>query len=113
MSEFRKLSKLPSDPGYWDRLERRITGELGAEVRALPDARPEWWAPLARGALAIGGLAAAAAVAALLFLPPRPAATPSTTGFLRSPDNPTLVAFFASSEAPPLATLLVPAGRTR
>ena len=111
MSEFQELSKLPKDPEYWDRLEARITAELGPLVRGLPETRPEWWAPLATRALALGGLAAAAALAALLLVPPRTRPTP-TTGLLRLPDNPALIAIVSAPEPPKLASLMIPSSRS-
>ena len=109
MSEFRELSKLPKDPEYWDRLEAKITAELGPLVRALPETRPEWWAPLATRAWALGGLAAAAGLAALFLVPPRTAPAAAPAGLLRLPDNPALVAFVSAPEPPSLAALMVPA----
>ena len=112
MSEFRELSKQPKDPEYWNRLEARITAELGPLVRALPETRPEWWAPLATRALALGGLAAAAALAALLLVPPRARPAAPTTGLLRLPDNPALIAFVSAPEPPKLASLMIPSSRS-
>ena len=112
MSEYRELSKLPADQAYWDGLEARITAELGATVRALPEARSEWWAPLATRAFAIGGLAAAAGLAALLLLPSRPGEPVPPTGILPLPDNPALLSFISAAEPPALLPMLIPASRS-
>jgi hypothetical protein len=108
MSEFRELSKLPDDQAYWNTLEARITAELSPEVRSLPLARPDWWAPLAKRAWALGGLAAAAGLAALLLVPPRARPAAPSTGLLRLPDNPGLIAFVSAPEPPNLASLMIP-----
>jgi hypothetical protein len=112
MSEFPELSRLPKDRVYWDRLEARIVAELGPDVRALAVSRPDWWAPLARRAWALGALAAAAGLAALLLVPPRTPRVAPATGLLRLPDNPALVAFVSAPEPPPLAALMLPASRS-
>lgn len=108
MSELKDLSKLPADPGYWDGLEARISAELAPAVRELPRVRPDWWAPISSRALALGGLAAAAGLAAILLFPPRtpsPAASPS--GLFRAPSSdPATVALVSATEPPALASLL-------
>ena len=115
MTEFRELSKLPTDQAYWDRLEARITGELVPAVHALPSARPSWWAPVATRAWALGSLAIAAGIAALLLMPPRTPEDTIPTGLLRMPDDdPALIAFVSAAEPPPLAVLMIsssPGGR--
>jgi len=108
MTEFRDLSKLPTDQEYWDRLEARVTGELAPAVRALASARPNWWAPVATRAWGLGGLALAAGIAALLLLPPRTAENPVPAGLLRMPaDDPALIAFVSAAEPPTLASLMM------
>jgi hypothetical protein len=108
MTEFRELSKLPADQEYWDRLEARITGELAPAVHALASGRPDWWAPVARRAWALGGLAVAAGIAALLLLPPRSPEDAIPTGLLRIPDDdPALIAFVSAAEPPPLVSLMI------
>ncbi len=106
MSEFRDLSRLPADPAYWDRLEARITAELGPRVRSAGSA---WWAPVATRASGLGGLAVAAALATLLLVPsraPDPVAHP--TGLLRMPDDdPAMIAFVTAAEPPALAVLVM------
>ena len=105
MSEFRDLSTLPSDQAYWDRLEGQIL--TGDAVRAVEAVGPGWWAPLASRALALGGLAAAAGIAALLLAPPRTSENPSATPtLLRLPDDPGMAAFLSSPEPPSLGSLM-------
>ena len=107
MTDLRDLSRLPVDPGYWDDLAARITGELGPRVRDAAR-RPAWWAPLAARAWPLGGLACAALLAALLLVPPRPAeSTAATTGLLRPPPGDSAVAAFVRATAPPGLTSLV------
>src|SRR5262245_14821624 len=112
MSEFPELSRLPKDPSYWNRLESKLATELSQAVRALAGARPEWWAPLARRAWALGGLAAAAGIAALLLVPPRTPATTPPTGPLKLPADPVLVALLAP-RPPALASFLIPLAGSR
>lgn len=112
MSEFRELSRLPKDQEYWDRLEARITAELGPLVRDLPAARPEWWVPLAKRAWALGGLAAAAGITAFLLAPSRTPASAAPAGLIRLPDDPALIAFVSAPEPPKLGSLMGPAFRS-
>jgi hypothetical protein len=111
MTEFRDLSRLPADQSYWDSLEARINAELAPLVRAAADRKPVWWRPLAARAWVLGGLAAAAAVAALLLVPSRSAGEPTNpTGLLRPPDDdPALVAFLSAREPPDVAALMLTA----
>ena len=114
MSELRDLSKLPTDQAYWDRLEARITAELGPAVQTLSPSRTlDWWAPLSARAWALGGLAAAAGLAAILLLPARsPSPAPSTAGLFTLPgSDPATLALVSANEPPALASLLFsPAG---
>ena len=104
MSEFRDLSKLPSHQKYWDEMEARIVGQAVGAARA---GGPGWWAPLASRALALGGLAAAAGIAALLLVPPRIHDSPGNpTTLLRLPDDPGMVAFLSAPEPPSLVSLM-------
>ena len=110
MSELHDLSKLPKDPAYWARLEARISAELGPVVAALPgrEDRKEWWSPVSARAWALGSLALAAGLAALLLLPPREADTaPSPTGLLKPPNADAATLEVVSATQPPaLASLL-------
>ena len=115
MTEFRDLSRLPGDQDYWDRLEARITAELGPAVHSLPAARSNWWAPVATRAWGLGGLAVAAGIAALLLVPPRTRdGANNPTGLLRLPDDdPAMIAFLSASQPPPLASLMIPPSRSK
>ena len=107
MSEFRGLSRLPDDPGYWDSLEQRITDELGPRVRAgLPAVEP-WWTPLAVRSWGLVGLAAAAGLAAVLLLPPRVTASAPPSGLLRGPESDPALQLFAAAEEPPAVSSLI------
>lgn len=110
MTDFRDLSRLPRDEGYWKALEERIVGELGPRVREARGARPGWWEPLATRAWSLGMLAAAAGLAALLVLPPRAPERPANpAGLLRLPeDDPALVAVLTAPRPPRLASMVIP-----
>jgi len=110
MSELRDLSKLPKDPAYWARLEARISAELGPVVAALPgrEDRKEWWTPVSARAWALGSLAAAAGLAALLLLPPREAdPAPSPTGLLMPPNADAATLEVATAPQPPALASLI------
>ena len=110
MTDFRDLSRLPRDDGYWKALEERIVGELGPRVHEVERARPRWWEPLATRAWSLGALAAAAGLAALLVLPPPAAERPvNPAGLLRLPeDDPALVALLTAPAPPQLASMVIP-----
>lgn len=102
MRNLRELSKLPTDPEYWQRLEGRVRGgwadgQMGGHG---------WLAPFARNAAALGGLAVAAGVAALLLVPPRARPDSNPAVLFRRPNDPAMAAFVSASTPPPLATLL-------
>jgi hypothetical protein len=115
MSDFRELSKLPDDPCYWSDLETRVLSELGPAVRERVWETEGWWAPLAKRAWVLGGLALAAGVAALLLMPPRSVngrAVPA--GLLRVPaTDSTVISFVSAPAPPPLATLVLPGRRVQ
>ena len=67
MRKLRELSKLPEDPAYWEQLEARIV----TRTQVAGTVEAAWWVPLAARATALGGLAIAAGIAALLLIPPR------------------------------------------
>lgn len=116
MTEYRDLSKLPDDPAYWAALESRITGDLAPALRSAALARTTggWWAPVARRAGVLAGLAVAAGIAALFLIPPRPPAAPlSPTGILRPPSGDPLITAFVTSAAPPGIASLIIAGADR
>ncbi|MEX2283805.1 MAG: hypothetical protein WEE89_15070 [Gemmatimonadota bacterium] len=110
MSEYRDLSRLPEDQAYWDDLESRVMAGLQDEI--IPAEPAGLWAPLAGRALALGGLAAAAALAALLLVPARTTQQVMTAGLLRLPENDPMVAAFVSAAAPPSLTTLMFSGES-
>ena len=113
MTEFSDLSRLPDDEDYWKRLEERVVTGLHAPASGRFQATPEWWAPLARRAYALGALAAAAAIATLLLLPASSdAPAPSPTGILRPPEDPAMLAVLSAPEPPALTTLMLPPARS-
>ena len=129
MSEHRELSELPEDDAYWAALERRVTGELGPRVRALAgeqagfDVRAatgaratRWWPPTRARTLALGGLAAAAALVVAMLPAPAPAGAALTgpAAFLPASGDPMVVAMLGAPAPPSLASLVLPAvGRPR
>ena len=106
MDDYRELSRLPDDEAYWDELEARVMSGLGPRVARTA----EWWAPLATRAYALGAIAVAAGVAALLLVPGRSAAPPAVgAGLFRMPDDdPAFVAVLSAPAPPLLGTLLLP-----
>jgi hypothetical protein len=107
MQDLRDLSRLPDELEYWNALEARITSQLGPDVRALADRRQDWWAPVARRAGILAGLAVAAGIAALLLAPRGGETGPLPGGILRGPDDPGMMAFVAAPNPPSIATLLL------
>ena len=109
MREWGDLSQLPKDPGYWNDLEKRIMSELGPQVRATPETATHWLAPLAARAWGLTGLAAAAAIAALLLIPPRKDEPRVSAGLLTLPgSDPSFTSFVSASSPPPVGALLLP-----
>jgi hypothetical protein len=106
MSDLRDLSDLPGDQAYWDGLEKKIVAGLGPRLPA----RAAWWMPLAARAWALGGLAAAAAIAAILLMPARAEPAPLTdAGLLLLPaSDPAFVSFVSSPRPPAVGSLLLP-----
>ena len=107
MSDLRDLSELPEDQAYWDGLEKRVLAALGPRVQP---AQAGWWTPLAARAWTLGGLAAAAAIAGLLLMPPR--AEPNVVteaGLLLLPESdPAFVSFVSAPRPPAVGSLLLP-----
>jgi hypothetical protein len=117
MTELPEFSGLPDDAAYWDELEARIMANLGPRVRAGDVRREEWWAPIAAKAWGLGGLAAAAGLAAVLLVPSRTHAPEhaAAQGLLRLSIHDARLAPFVTSASPPsIATLVLPPpGRNR
>jgi hypothetical protein len=112
MTEFQDLSKLPADAKYWESLEARIMAYVGSRTRGTT-ARSSGWSPLAARAWGLGGLAAAAALAALLLMPGRSAPTSNAAGLLSLPEgDPALRALVSASSPPSLAALMLPNSRS-
>jgi len=103
MRKLRELSKLPEDPAYWEQLEARIV----TRTQVAGTVEAAWWVPLAARATALGGLAIAAGIAALLLIPPRGSTRNSNPTLLfRLPDDPAMHVFLSSSRPPSLASLM-------
>ena len=112
MSEYPDLSRLPKDPRYWDDLESRILAGLPAGDAVTARQEDGWLAPLAARAGVLSGLAAAAAIAALLLLPARSSDRLATGGLFRLPDDETVTAFVAADAPPALTSLLLATGES-
>jgi hypothetical protein len=54
MTDYRELSRLPKDRGYWTGLEQRMARELSPVLRDRARTRATWWAPLAARAWKLG-----------------------------------------------------------
>jgi hypothetical protein len=76
-------------------------------VKAVKAVGPGWWAPFARHAAVLGGLAVAAGIAALLLVPPRSrGGGTNPTVLFRLPDDPTMAAFLSSPTPPSWAAMM-------
>ncbi|MBI3981303.1 MAG: hypothetical protein HY337_00200 [Gemmatimonadetes bacterium] len=104
------MSRLPEDETYWEALTSRLVTDAADQLSAYRSARTRWWRGLARLSTPLTVGAAAAVVAALLWLPevadePTGVTLPATLyGF--APNDPLAALFVTSAEAPTMATLL-------
>jgi hypothetical protein len=108
MTDPRGLSRLPEEEEYWDALESRILAGLEDEVAA---GGAPVLGPLAARAWALGFLAAAAGLVALLALPPRNASFATSLGLVRAPIGDPGYAEFVGSPVPPPLVILLGEGR--
>lgn len=104
------LSRLPEDEAYWEALTDRLVTDAAGRLSAYRMAGTRWWNALARFSMPLVVGAAAAVVAALLWLPavagePARGSSPETLyGF--TPNEPLAALFVTSADAPTMATLM-------
>lgn len=104
-SDLRPAPRLPKDPAYWARLSDRI---VVSAAPILEDHRTwaPWWSPVARFAPSLG-LAAAAAVVAVMLMPSSgPGAEPPAFEVALAPDHPVAAGLVLSAGPPDITTLL-------
>ncbi|HKA60144.1 MAG TPA: hypothetical protein VKD28_16120 [Gemmatimonadales bacterium] len=106
------MSRLPDDPGYWERLTDRIVTNAGSSLMAYRRAMSPRWHGLARYSIPLAIGAAAVLVLALLWRPnalrtAQQNALPSTIYGLM-PSDPLAAQFIAATAPPTIATLLFP-----
>jgi hypothetical protein len=104
------LSRLPDDDAYWESLTERLVADAAGKLTAYRRPATPWWRGLGRVATPMAVGAAAAVVAALLWLPDAqgtPAASPPTiTVYGLAPSDPLAGPLVASAAAPTIATLM-------
>ena len=105
MSDLRELSKLPADQAYWDQLAATIVGDVFRTPKP-------WWHGLEGRAVSLLGLAAAAAIAAIMLLPAREMQRDaSAAALLQLSSADPLAEQLLKSDAPPaVISLILPVG---
>lgn len=104
------MSRLPEDGAYWEALADRLVRDAAGRLRAYRSGGTRWSHSLARYSAPLTVGAAAAVIAALLWLPevggePAGRASPATLyGF--APNDPLAALFVTSAAAPTMATLM-------
>jgi hypothetical protein len=103
------MSRLPEDEAYWDALTARLVTDAAGRLNAYRRGRTRRWYGLARYSTPLFVGAAAAVVAALLWLP-EVADEPTrgvaaTTIYGLAPGDP-LAALFTSTEPPTMVTVM-------
>lgn len=106
------MSRLPEDPGYWEKLTQRVVADARDRLRQQRSdtSRLRHW--LARFSIPLTVGAAAAVIIALLRLPdsvrhaPETSSPASVYGYTLS--DPMAALFVASAAVPTMATLLSP-----
>ena len=104
------MSRLPEDPGYWERLTTRIVTSARSPLTAYRSARNRHWHGLARFSVPLTIGAAATLIIAILWRPnalrnARQSSLPATVyGF--TPTDPLAAQFITAAAPPTMATLL-------
>lgn len=104
------MSRLPEDPGYWERLTTRIVTSAGSQLAAYRSVRNRQWQGLARFAIPLTIGAATTLIIASLWRPhalrnARQSALPATVyGFTLT--DPLAAQFITAAAPPTMATLL-------
>jgi len=104
------MSRLPEDEAYWEALTERVVTDAAGRLSAYRSAGTRWWHRLARFSTPLTVGAAAAVIAAVLWLPKgagEPAAgTSPATLYDFVPNDPLAEPFITSAAAPTMATLM-------
>jgi len=104
------MSRLPEDAAYWEALTERVVTDAASRLSAYRNPGTRWWHRLARFATPLTVGAAAAVIAAVVWLPEvGPDLTSDTspgTLYVLAPDDPLAAPFVTSAAAPTMATLL-------
>ncbi len=104
------MSRLPEDAAYWEALTQRVVTDAASRLSAYRNAGTCWWHRLARFATPLTVGAAAAVIAAVVWLPevgPGPTSdTSSGALYPWAPNDPLAAPFVTSAAAPTVATLL-------
>lgn len=104
------MSRLPEDEAYWEALADRLVADAAGRLSAYRTAGTRWWHGLVRFSTPLTVGAAAAVIAALLWLPEvageqaRGRAPASFYGF--APSDPLAALFVTSADVPTMATLM-------
>jgi hypothetical protein len=104
------MSRLPEDEAYWEALTERVVTDAAGRLSAYRSAGTRWWHRLARFSTPLTVGAAAAVIAAVVWLPevasePTRDTSPGTL-YALAPDDPLTGPFVTSAAAPTMATLM-------
>ncbi len=104
------MSRLPEDEAYWEALTERVVTDAAVRLSAYRSAGKRWWRRLARFSTPLTVGAAAAVIAAVVWLSevasePRRDTSPGTL-YALAPDDPLAGPFVTSAAAPTMATLM-------
>lgn len=104
------LSRLPEEDAYWEALTDRLVTDAAGPLSAYRSAGTRWWHRLARYSTPLTVGAAAAVIAALLWLPEVAGAPAGRTSpaapYGLAPSDPLAALFVTSAAAPTMATLM-------
>ncbi len=104
------MSRLPEDEVYWQALTERVVTDAAGRLSAYRSAGTRWWHRVARFATPLTIGAAAAVIAAVVWLPevaPEPGSDTSPgTLYALATNDPLAAPFVTSAAAPTVATLL-------
>lgn len=104
------MSRLPEDEAYWETLTDRLVTDAAGPLSAYRSAGTRRWHGLARFSTPLTVGAAAAVIAAVLWLP-EVAGQPARSGspeslYAFAPNDPLAAPFVTSAAAPTMATLM-------
>jgi hypothetical protein len=104
------MSRLPEEKAYWEALTDRLVTDAAGRLSVHRSAGRSWWRGLARFSTPLTVGAAAAVIAALLWLPEvggePPGGTSPATLYGFAPNDPLAAPFVMSAAVPTMATLM-------